>query len=212
MTSGLEGPASSGPALDRGSGDDTIELELTADQELALARAVAAPRADELDASPTVPGYTNFAFRPTARIEFVCNVTLAVLALGLAIAFLWPRSVRHPAVPVVMPVVASTAPVAEVNPAPPPPISEPAGSPVRITNSFDASEVFEFPHGTTVSEARQAVAELLLSRARERRAQGLTLKRAIKSSPRVREAAMQRSPVPVTRLLAGAKTPVDDTD
>jgi hypothetical protein len=41
-------------------------------------------------------------------------------------------------------------------------------APVRITNSFDKSEVFEFPPGTSESEARAAVADLLLQRATER--------------------------------------------
>lgn len=41
-------------------------------------------------------------------------------------------------------------------------------APVRITNSFDKSEVFEFPPGTSESDARAAVADLLLKRAIER--------------------------------------------
>jgi hypothetical protein len=42
------------------------------------------------------------------------------------------------------------------------------GQPVRFTNPFDASEVFEFPPGTSSTYAHDAVAELLLQRARER--------------------------------------------
>jgi hypothetical protein len=202
MTSGPEGPTSTGPARD--SSDDTIELELTEDQGLALSRA-AALRPDQSNLVSTVPEYMNFAVRPTARIEFVCNVTLAVLAVGFAIALLWPKSVRRP--PVLT--VASTAPVAEVISAPEPP--EPQGSPVRITNAFDATEVFEFPHGTSESEAREAVAELLLSRARERRAEGLTLGRA-NSHQRIRHAPMPQPPVFITRLLAPTKTALNETN
>ena len=40
--------------------------------------------------------------------------------------------------------------------------------PVYFTNPFDATEVFEFPPGTSQSQAHSAVAELLLARARER--------------------------------------------
>lgn len=40
--------------------------------------------------------------------------------------------------------------------------------PVRFANPFDASEVFEFPPGTSESEARDAVSRILLQRARER--------------------------------------------
>jgi hypothetical protein len=47
--------------------------------------------------------------------------------------------------------------------------------PVRFKNPFDASEVFEFPAGTSLTEMRDAVAELLAQRARER--QSLFVKR-----------------------------------
>jgi hypothetical protein len=47
--------------------------------------------------------------------------------------------------------------------------------PVRFQNPFDASEVFEFPAGTSRAEMRDAVAELLSQRARER--QSLFVKR-----------------------------------
>jgi hypothetical protein len=37
-----------------------------------------------------------------------------------------------------------------------------------MKNPFDRSEVFEFPPGTSLEDARQSVAELLLQRARTR--------------------------------------------
>jgi hypothetical protein len=43
--------------------------------------------------------------------------------------------------------------------------------PVRVKNPFDAGEVFEFPPGTSEIAARDAVADLLLKRAMERRSQ-----------------------------------------
>jgi hypothetical protein len=46
--------------------------------------------------------------------------------------------------------------------------AESLDSPVRFSNPFDASEVFEFPAGTSDEQARQSVAALLLARARER--------------------------------------------
>jgi hypothetical protein len=49
--------------------------------------------------------------------------------------------------------------------------SEPEGEPVRVANPFDASEVFEFPEGTSDAEARAAVAEALMKRAQDRYAQ-----------------------------------------
>jgi hypothetical protein len=42
------------------------------------------------------------------------------------------------------------------------------GKPVRFANPFDAEEVFEFPAGTTESQARDAVADVLLKRALSR--------------------------------------------
>jgi hypothetical protein len=43
--------------------------------------------------------------------------------------------------------------------------------PVRVSNPFDRSEVFEFPPGTTPEAAQAAVADTLLARARERQAE-----------------------------------------
>jgi hypothetical protein len=42
------------------------------------------------------------------------------------------------------------------------------GEPVRFANPFDAGEVFEFPPGTSETEAREAVAEVLMERAMSR--------------------------------------------
>ncbi|MBM0105431.1 hypothetical protein JM946_11765 [Steroidobacter sp. S1-65] len=42
------------------------------------------------------------------------------------------------------------------------------GEPVRFTNPFDSQEVFEFPPGTTETEAREAVAAVLKERALSR--------------------------------------------
>lgn len=51
------------------------------------------------------------------------------------------------------------------------------GTPVRMANPFDSSEVFEFPPGTSTAEARESVASLLLQRARDRRPQWGAVKR-----------------------------------
>ena len=201
MIPGSEGPTTAGSAHD--SSDDTIELELMGEQQLARSQAAEAARAtahpDESDPVLPVPVYENVAFRRTARIDLGCNVTFAVAFLGIAVASLWPASVRHPPTPA----VTNAAPLAEVAPAGP---AEPQGALVRITNAFDATEVFEFPHGTAESKAREAVAELLLSRARARRAEGLPLRRAGNLQPD-RGAAVKQPEVFVTRLLARAKGP-----
>ena len=179
MIPGSEGPTTAGSAHD--SSDDTIELDLTGEEELALSRAAEAARAtarpDESGPVLSVPEY-NCPFRPTARIDFVCNVIFAVAVPGIAVALLWPAPDRHPPAPA--PVVASAAPHAEVSAAGP---AEPHGAPVRIKNAFDATEVFEFPPGTTESASRDAVAELLLSRASDRRAEGRALRHAGNRQP-----------------------------
>jgi hypothetical protein len=194
MIPGSEGPTTAGSAHD--SSDDTIELELTGEQELALSRAAEAARStvrpDESGPVLYVPEYENFTSRRSARIDFVCNVTFAVALLGIAVACLRPASDQHPPAPA----VTSAAPLAEVTPAGP---AEPHGAPVRIQNAFDATEVFEFPPGTTESEAREAVAELLLSRARDRRARELALRRAGNLQPD-RGSAVQQPEVFVTQV------------
>lgn len=127
-----------------------------------------------------MPEYKDCAFRRTARIDFVCNVIFALAVPGIAVALLWPAPDRHPPAPAPAPAVASAAPLTKVARAGP---AEPQGAPVRIKNAFDATEVFEFPPGTTESEAREALAELLLSRARDRRAEGLALRHAGNRQP-----------------------------
>ena len=46
--------------------------------------------------------------------------------------------------------------------------AELVGEPVRVANPFDASEVFEFPAGTSEADAREAVAGFLIERATRR--------------------------------------------
>jgi hypothetical protein len=80
---------------------------------------------------------------------------------------------------------------------------------VRIANAFDATEVFEFPQGTTDAAARKAVAELLLNRARERRAERLAARHTHNLQ------AVRTSSVPevfVTRMLEGSKSPLSGTN
>ena len=201
MIQGPEGPTTTGSAHD--SSDDTIELELSGEQRLALSRAAESPRptarAEELGPVLCVHEFEDFPSRRTARIDFACNVTFAVAVLSIAAASLWPASDRHPPAPT----ITSAAPVAEMaSPGP----AEALDAPLRIKNAFDATEVFEFPPGTPESEARKAVAELLLSRARDRRAAGLALRRAGNLQPN-RGAAVHPREVFVTRLLARAKEP-----
>jgi hypothetical protein len=70
--------------------------------------------------------------------------------------------------------LARAAALSPAQPAPrissPPPLqTEPVTEPVTFANPFDATEIFQFPSGTSEIEARQSVAELLMERARERK-------------------------------------------
>jgi len=53
---------------------------------------------------------------------------------------------------------------------PTPQVALPPEALVKFVNPFDATEIFEFPPGTSVADARDAVAEFLLNRARAREA------------------------------------------
>jgi len=198
MIQGSEGSTTAGSA--HGSSDDTIELELTGEQSRALAHVAAgapAPvRSDESEPALSVRETDPFTYKRTARIDFASNVTFAVAVLAVAVAVMWPAPAPPRPSP---PVVARAAPAAETVPTAP---AVPQGSPVRVQNAFDATEVFEFPPGTTESAAREAVAELLLSRARDR------LARRRSGDLQADRASVQQQPeVFVTRLLARAKEP-----
>ena len=160
-------PAGGGDARD--AGDDTIDLELTAAQQLELSRS-----ADASARPPAVVpgklGHDSFVCRRSERIDFVCTLTFAALVLGVTAAIGWRVLVGQPTAPAV-------ALAAPVDPAPAA-NAQPQGTVVQVINPFDATEVFEFQAGTPESEARNAVAELLLQRARERRRQGLDLRHA----------------------------------
>ena len=84
--------------------------------------------------------------------------------------------------------------------------AQPRSPVVQVINPFDATEVFELPAGTAESEARNATAELLLERARERRRQGFDLRRASNRHQPPPIAADNRPGVFVTRLSGAAPT------
>ena len=111
--------------------------------------------------------------------------TLAAVAAALLIvgtAGLWSTPPAHgieqqqaePALPnpprPQPPLAAPEAPAAVAPATAPQQPTEPQPTtPVRFKNPFDRSEIFEFPAGTTLEDARQSVAGLLLQRARDRR-------------------------------------------
>ena len=116
------------------------------------------------------PVHDNFVCRRTERIDFVSTLTFSALVLGIIAANEWRTLVVQPTAPV----AAIGVPVAPA-PAPNAPSRVPV---VQVINPFDGSEVFELPGETTESEARNAISDLLLQRARERLRRGLDLRRA----------------------------------
>ena len=161
-------------------GEDTIELELSPQDLLTLSRASEEENAPAplLEATFTCaePAVTQVSSPrrstprmnglPLARIAGVLGIAAAVMALG---------SAAH------RPVVGRSVTPAAINLSGPAAVTthqpaESMGPTIRIRNPFDASEVFEFSPGTSEAEARQAMAKVLLQRARDRqfRSEGRT--------------------------------------
>jgi hypothetical protein len=151
--------------------EDTIELELSAEEMRGLSRA-----ARESQASTA-----KSAGRKPLRLW---SVSLAIALAGAAAAIAWrPGPSHHIALRMApTPAIASTPPAASqpavlAQPQPPP---EPQRPPVRMKNPFDAAEVFEFPAGTTRAEARRQVSAILLQRAVDRGSAGQRVEAADK--------------------------------
>jgi hypothetical protein len=141
-----------------GNQEPDTEVELTA---VDLVKLSVTP-AD--DVQPAEAGTPCSGRRTLSKIALPSGLLLAAVAAGGALytrdAANSPRQAAVETAPVVMPdwVSESAAPT----------VPEPAPAPVRFTNPFDNTEVFEFPPGTTREEARDAVAQILRERAAER--------------------------------------------
>jgi len=143
--------------------DDTIELPLTEEDMLALSRAAEEKHVEtSLHKSALI---TAGAFLRDLSVRFRTHRLALVLAcsvLGIATAVMLGVVVADR----ISTVTISAPPLATHS-------AESLDSPVRFGNPFDASEVFEFPPGTSVDQARQSVAAMLLQRARDRQAAGI---------------------------------------
>src|SRR5882724_2678487 len=140
--------------------EETIELELSAEQMLALSRADAGTRSSPLPVPSTEKSFSNAPKdeRDTWPAVILCISVATVLSGGIAYL------ATTPALPIYVGANAVIRPAAPETTAP----LSVDSAPVRFTNPFDATEVFEFPSGTSETEARQAVADLLLQRAHDR--------------------------------------------
>lgn len=134
-------------------GDDTIELQLTPEQMRYLAQAE----------GTSVP-----ACVPAVRVSALPNFAKMAAAVVSYGAFAW-WGASHLAKPTIPPATAVVRPAIII---PRPAAIENAPQPVvRVKNPFDASEVFEFPAGTSTNDSHQKMAQILLERARERQGQ-----------------------------------------
>jgi hypothetical protein len=163
--------------------DDTIEMELTAEQQLKLSQAADAATTAVCPAeSPPTPAVgvgpideTSLQGGRTKRLR-VRPLILIVALVGVTAAITLRVAGQMRGTDLIQP--HPRVVVRQVTPpiAPPPPISpQPQAPPVRVRNPFDVTEVFEFPAATSKTEAREAVAKILLARAQDRRGQGLSI-------------------------------------
>jgi hypothetical protein len=157
--------------------DDTIELALTEEDMLALSRAAEQEQAET---------------RPSRSARFVTGAYLRYQSVR---SRRWPQiiasSVLGIVISVALGVVAHRISMATITASSGAERStESLDSPVRFSNPFDASEVFEFPPGTSDEQARQSVAAILLQRARSRQVVD-----AVKSNPAMPAAAAHHARV-----------------
>lgn len=161
--------------------EDTFELELTAEQALGLSQAA---EGAQTTAPPieSMPGSSSLALpSPKPRLQVggatrfrLRSLPFAAAIVGIMVAIAWWGTTQRAAernLPT--PAVVPLAPTPHQFAPPPAPPAEPHGPPVQVRNPFDAKEVFEFPAGTSKTEAQQRTADLLLQRARERRRGGI---------------------------------------
>jgi len=124
-----------------------------------------------------VPPTSTSSKTRAGRLYLIATGGAILLAVSVTIAYhLGARAhVTLPIAPAADPVITRPvhAPPSVPRPQAPAPVfteqaQQQPPTPVRFANPFDASEVFEFPPGTPYSEARDAVAALLLERAHGR--------------------------------------------
>lgn len=164
--------------------EDTIEMMLTpADmrllaqaaegQQRAAGVAESTPHLPTTDSTlPSMPSQTTSTHNSASLARGALAGVAGALVIVVAIASMSTARLTTEAKPSPPPaetrrLVAAT-PVAPAATEPAQPAAAPDAQPLRYKNPFDKSEVFEFPAGTTLEEARASVADLLKQRAQGR--------------------------------------------
>lgn len=153
---------------------ESTEVELSAQDLLELS-----PPAAEAPASPVASSQVTSSSAETGAGETDSSTSDAAprarrLSAAAIVLTIGAVAAAAAAVAVIVPMERAPEPIqTAMAPPPAPVIEEPAppeveGPPVLFKNPFDDTEVFEFPPGTSPEEARAAVADLLVMRARER--------------------------------------------
>jgi hypothetical protein len=160
--------------------DDTAEFQLSEDELLRLSQAA---EAAQLRSAETLPAVV--APKPAVRLrdavqpmrqrprKTVAGWLGAAAVYAAFMAFAWWGVAAIP-VQQTPQAVAAKIPTAIIHRTVMPASTPPAT--VQVRNPFDATEVFEFPAGTTDAESHAQVAKLLLQRAHEREAQWAHIK------------------------------------
>jgi hypothetical protein len=146
------------------------EVELTADelQGMATVQATLAEHASAAAAAETTVVLARKANLPSSILYIALSLGVAAAAVSAFIVVSSHAAPDSHYQKVALRTLSTTVPQQ------PDPVidaveTETAPPPVRFTNPFDKSEVFEFPAGTTRAEARDAVADILLQRAQGRK-------------------------------------------
>ncbi|HEY2809488.1 MAG TPA: hypothetical protein VGI91_11920 [Steroidobacteraceae bacterium] len=139
--------------------EDTVEISLTSAQQLELWR-IADSESRTRMTGTFMPSHDAYICRRSARIDTAATLCFAVVVLSITIAVGWHGLAGQPAVSARAP-VASIVRTRTTQDSPQSPM-------IQVTNPFDATEVFELPAAISAASVQDAIADLLLQRARER--------------------------------------------
>jgi hypothetical protein len=173
--------------LSDASSEETIELELSVQQALSLSRAAAATRPHTPPVA-TARKSLPTTLPPDRRGAWSATIFSIAATSVLSGGIVYLATTPAEPLDVSGNTVVRSAAAAET---PLPPSVDTVR--VKFINPFDATEAFEFPSNTSETEARQAVAHVLLQRARERQ-------KAAKITRQRRKAAAADQVVPVRAI------------